>query len=29
MGEFKGANISVPQGADIVPGLADAMPRKE
>ena len=28
LGEFKGANISVPQGADIVPGLAQAMAGK-
>jgi dipeptidyl aminopeptidase/acylaminoacyl peptidase len=26
--EFKGANISVPQGADIVPGLSQAVARK-
>ena len=28
MGEFKGAKISVPQGADIVPGLSAALPKK-
>jgi dipeptidyl aminopeptidase/acylaminoacyl peptidase len=28
MGEFKGAKISVPQGADIVPGLAQAVATK-
>jgi hypothetical protein len=28
LGEFKGANISVPQGADIVPGLAQAVAGK-
>jgi dipeptidyl aminopeptidase/acylaminoacyl peptidase len=28
LGEFKGANISVPQGADIVPGLEKAVAKK-
>jgi dipeptidyl aminopeptidase/acylaminoacyl peptidase len=28
MTEFKGANISVPQGAEIVPGLSAALPKK-
>jgi hypothetical protein len=28
LGEFKGANISVPQGADIVPGLVQAVATK-
>jgi dipeptidyl aminopeptidase/acylaminoacyl peptidase len=28
MGEFKGANISVPEGIDIVPGLSAAVPKK-
>jgi dipeptidyl aminopeptidase/acylaminoacyl peptidase len=28
LGEFKGANISVPQGAEIVPGLAQAVAKR-
>jgi dipeptidyl aminopeptidase/acylaminoacyl peptidase len=28
MGQFKGANISVPEGAGLVPGLAAAVPKK-
>ena len=28
LGEFRGANISVPQGAEIVPGLAQAVAKK-
>ena len=27
IGAFKGANIKVPQGADVVPGLAEALPK--
>jgi len=27
LGEFKGAKIAVPQGAEIVPGLTQALPK--